>query len=241
MKYSVTVLMCLPLWSIPCWGVKLNVVTEQWRPYNYTDEQGKIVGRATQKVREVLDAAGVDYEIRIYPWVRAMKIAQTTPNTMIYSIFRNETREHLFQWACPLLQPVGEYFFKLKARHDIKIQSTDDAKKYAIAVVKGSAIHEFLVQQGFEQGINLDVTAGVDGLYKKLVAGRVDLLLASEFTMYEGLKKINVPYETVEAIYEVKKVTGQKACMAFNHQTDAKIIERIRVELEKHNELYIGP
>ncbi|MBQ4811562.1 transporter substrate-binding domain-containing protein [Pseudoalteromonas luteoviolacea] len=220
---------------------KLQVVTEEWVPYNYANEDGVIVGRATKKVREVLDAAGVEYDINLYPWARSMKLAKTQPNTMIYSIYRNADREKLFEWACPLMRPVRQYLFKLKSRTDIQVNSIEDAKNYVISVVRGSVVHEFLVNQGFEAGVNLDITADPSASQKKLVAGRIDFLLTTEYTMYERLKLMGVDYSQVDPVIEVRNSSDRRACMAFNLDTDKTLINRVKRALAEHNKMFVGP
>ena len=36
----------------------INIVTENWKPYNYTDTDGSIKGDSTEKVRKILIHAG---------------------------------------------------------------------------------------------------------------------------------------------------------------------------------------
>ncbi|MCO7190659.1 MULTISPECIES: transporter substrate-binding domain-containing protein [unclassified Pseudoalteromonas] len=221
--------------------IQLHVVTEQWVPYNFINPQGEVDGRATQKVREVLDAAGIRYEILLFPWARAMKIAQTQPNTMIYSIFRTPERETRFEWACPLLRPVKEHLFRLTSRNDIQLNSLDDAKRYITAMVRGSVAHEYLIARGFKGGVNLDLSADPSSLAKKLLAGRVDFLMTTEFTIYEALRLIDQPYEVVTSALEVRDRSGERACMAFHPNTDSEIINKVRRALAEHNRRYIGP
>ncbi|WP_247749689.1 substrate-binding periplasmic protein [Pseudoalteromonas viridis] len=222
-------------------AIQLQVVTEEWVPYNYTNQQGLVDGRATQKVREVLDAAGISYEIQVFPWTRAMKIAQTQPNTMIYSIFRTPEREAHFEWACPLLRPVKEHLFRLASRNDIKLNSLNDAKRYITALVRGSVVHEYLLSKGFKGGVNLDLSADPSSLIKKLLAGRVDFLITTEFTIYEALRRIDKPYEMVISALEVRERSGERACMAFHPKTDSELINQVRRALAEHNRRYIGP
>lgn len=222
-------------------NVSLNVVTEEWVPYNFTNDQGVIVGRATQKVREVLADAQISYEIRSYPWMRSMKLAQTVPNTMIYSIYRTPERENLFLWACPLLQPVKEYLFKLKTRKDINLKSLDDAKQYLISVVRGSVANEFLIKKGFENGKNIDLTADPSSRPRKLLAGRIDFILTTEYSAYESLKQIGANYDMVEIALEVTNTNNNRACLAFSPNSDLKLVESVRAALKRHNAQYIGP
>lgn len=214
---------------------KLNVVTEEWLPYNYSDDDGHVVGRATQKVKAILDDASLEYEIRIYPWLRAMKLATEQPNTLIYSIFRTPDRENLFHWVCPLLEPIREHLFKLKGRSDISITSIEDAKKYITAIVRGSVGYNFLLEQGFKAGENLDVSAESLNIPKKLVAGRVDLVMTTEFTMSESLKSIGYSYGQVERLIEIHAIDSRRACMAFSLNTDPQIINTVSEALVRYN------
>ncbi|KZN45733.1 substrate-binding periplasmic protein [Pseudoalteromonas luteoviolacea] len=220
---------------------KLQVVTEEWVPYNYATPQGEIVGRATKKVREVLDLAGIEYDIKLYPWARSMKLTKTQPNTMIYSIYRSSDREDLFEWACPLMRPVRQYLFRLKSRTDIQVDSLEDAKKYVISIVRGSVVHEFLTKNGFEAGTNLDITADPSASQRKLLAGRIDFLLTTEYTMHATLKSIGVNYNVVVPVIEVRNNSDRRACMAFNLNTDKQLIEKVRRALAEHNSRYLGP
>lgn len=214
---------------------QLNVVTEEWLPYNYTDENGKVIGRATEKVKYILDDAGVDYEIRVYPWVRAMKLATEQPNTLIYSIFRTPEREDLFHWVCPLLQPVREYLFKLNSRADIQINSLEDAKNYITAIVRGSVGYNFLIAEGFKAGENLDVSAESISIPKKLIAGRVDLVMTTEYTISESLKSVGYSYEQVERLIEIHAIDSRRACMAFSLATDPRLIHLVSEALVRYN------
>ncbi|KAF7764144.1 hypothetical protein PCIT_b0063 [Pseudoalteromonas citrea] len=220
---------------------QLQVVTEEWVPYNFTNNDGEIDGRATKKIREVLADAGISYDIQSYPWARSMKLAQTDRNTMIYSIYRTPEREKLFQWACPLLQPVKEYLFKLKTRKDISLTSLDDAKQYLVSVVRGSVSNEFLIKNGFENGTNIDITADPSSSPRKLLAGYTDLIMTTEYTAFESLKALDVPFNKIEIALEVTNTNNNKACVAFSHNTDRDLVEKVRAALKRHNLRYVGP
>ena len=61
------------------------VVTENFPPYNYVDENREVVGYATEIVRKCLSKAGIEYEIEVLPWARAFKSAKTPKNYLLYS------------------------------------------------------------------------------------------------------------------------------------------------------------
>ncbi len=61
----------------------LTLFTEEFPPFNFT-EAGKTTGVSTEVVEAVLKQAGYDYEIRSYPWARTYKVAQETPNALVF-------------------------------------------------------------------------------------------------------------------------------------------------------------
>ncbi|MFC3031574.1 substrate-binding periplasmic protein [Pseudoalteromonas fenneropenaei] len=240
-KKALLLLTALIFMSLAHAEVKLMVVTEDWRPYQYLDENGKIVGRASDKVRAILDEAKISYDIQLYPWVRAMKIAEEQPNTMIFSIFRTAEREARFHWVCPLLEPVKEYFFKRKDRTDIKVESLEDAKRYVTSVVKGSVAYTYLLSKGFTASVNLDVDADPSAIPRKLMANRIDLTVATEYTLYESLLALGESYNDVERLIQLKNVDNNQACMAFNLHSDKDLIQSIQTALLKYNLTHRGP
>ncbi|TMO56079.1 ABC transporter substrate-binding protein [Pseudoalteromonas phenolica] len=216
----------------------LQVVTEEWLPYNYTNVEGQLVGRSTDKVRAVLSDAGIKYKISSYPWLRSMHLAKTQANTMIYSIYRTPERENLFQWVCPLMGPVKEYLFALKTRDDIKLNSLEDAKKYVISIVRGSVSDSYLTNAGFKPGINLDLTSDPGSSPRKLVAGRVDFILQTEYTASERMKELGYDYSILRKVIEVKEIDNRRACMAFSLKTDKSLVQRVQSSLDKYNKLH---
>lgn len=217
---------------------KLQVVTEEWLPYNYTNSEGQLVGRSTAKVRAVLADAGVDYTLNSYPWLRSMHLAKTQANTMIYSIYRTPERENLFQWVCPLMAPVKEYLFTLRTRNDIQIDSLEDAKQYLISIVRGSVSEGYLTNAGFKPGENLDLTSDPSSSPRKLIAGRVDFILQTEFTASERMKELGYDYSMLRKVIEVKEIDNRRACMAFSLKTDKELVQKVQQALDKYNKKY---
>ena len=86
-------------------SLELEIVTENWRPYNYS-EGGDIKGHSTEILEKVLRRSGIKYKIKVYPWARAYKIAQNRKNVLIYTIMRIPSREYLFKWIILFLVPL---------------------------------------------------------------------------------------------------------------------------------------
>ena len=216
---------------------KLNVVTEEWRPFNYTGENGEITGIATKRLKAVLDSINIDYDITSYPWARSMVLTANDENTLIYTILRTEDRENLFQWVCPLIGPIRVYLYKLSERKDINVNTITDAQKYITSIEKSESDHEFLLSKGFQDGVNLDVTRDPYAGARKFFAGRVDLVLQTEWEMSENLRHFKYSNADIEKLIEVKKPSDSQGCLAFGLKTDKALVDKVRQALREYNRL----
>ena len=63
---QIIVLILVLIFILPCHAESIKVVTEEYPPYNFT-QNGKIIGSATTVLTAILDKAKLDYEIKSYP------------------------------------------------------------------------------------------------------------------------------------------------------------------------------
>ncbi len=209
---------------------KILVVTEDWPPYNYI-ENNKITGISTQIVEMILKEAGIDYEIKVYPWARAFEIAKKQKNVLIYSIRKSDEREPFFKWICPILPEKNTSLYKLKKRKDIQINSLEDAKKHMIGLADNSIIHKYFKDHGFVDDVNLDPVTKNDNNFLKLINNRVDLIVSHDLTMISSSREhhINInDFEEALFLFKGKALS----CMAFNINTSDEIIKRVQIAFE---------
>ncbi len=62
-----------------------------------------------------------------------------------------------------------------------------------------------------------------------------DLTMTTEYTMFEALKHIGMPYDLVERGIEIKEVDTNRACLAFNLDSDPALINIVLKALEEDN------
>ena len=62
---------------------RLTVVTEEYKPFNYVEPNGRIAGISTEIIRQLMDTANIAYDIEIYSWSRAYQAALKKKNVMI--------------------------------------------------------------------------------------------------------------------------------------------------------------
>ena len=86
-------------------------------------------------MHELFKRANVRYQIVMYPWVRAIKMAESDKDTCVYSTTRTEERETKFLWVGPVAP--DNWMLFAKADSSIQLASLDDARKYKVGGLPG--------------------------------------------------------------------------------------------------------
>ncbi|WP_404343409.1 substrate-binding periplasmic protein [Pseudoalteromonas mariniglutinosa] len=169
-KYFVIVfVLCTPFSASTM--VPINVVTEL-SPPNQTLINNQVAGHSTELVKAIFKQANLTANIALYPWARAFDMATKKPNTFIYSMARTPAREDDFHWIGAIAYfQLG--FVKLAHRTDIRIDNTDDAKQYKIAVQR----NDLAALKFTDRGYGLVFTTDISKSYQLLLAGKVDLVI----------------------------------------------------------------
>jgi polar amino acid transport system substrate-binding protein len=213
----------------------ISVATESWPPFNYQAADGKIIGRATSKVHRIFELAGIDHQINLYPWARAYHLASTQPNTAIYTIIRTPSREDLFQWVCPLQKPARHFFFRQNQRTDIKIDTLKAAKNYHIGVTRNGFDQQYLQKNGFIEGHDFEVAASDEVNLKKVLKGRLDVVIGTEFAILEYLQRVGRDKHEMVKVYAIDASSLYPNCLAFGLQTPKTTVDKVRKALKQFN------
>ncbi|MCF3640723.1 transporter substrate-binding domain-containing protein [Rhizobium sp. TRM95111] len=161
------------LLSGPALADEITFVTEEYAPFNYTDN-GKVTGISVDQVHAIAAAAGLDYRIEIMPWARAIALAETQPNHCVFTTGHNRTRHERFLWVEPLLK---DHMVMVKRRGGTVTATTlDEARALRVGSQRGDFAVEALEEQGFA---DIDLAADIDVTLGKLISGRIDLMPTS--------------------------------------------------------------
>lgn len=210
---------------------EISVVTEEWPPFNYT-ENGKVIGLSTEVVEAVFAHAQIPVKITVYPWARAYNLALEDANVAIYTIGRTPERESLFHWIGPITPRAKEALYKLKTRSDIVIATIEDLKQYHIGVIRQEIVHQILSAQGFEDGTQVQAVPTQEQNIKKLFAGRIDLLGSLDLVLAVEMKKAGL---TMNELAEAFVLTEGPGYLAFSKATPIEVVERVRAAFEYVN------
>ena len=204
-------------------ALDLTVYTEPLPPLHYEDD-GKVVGIATEIIEEIFRLAGYLPRVEIYPWKRSYHLVQKQKNQFIYTLNRTEKREPLFKWIGPFLTK-KTYLYKLRGRADITLNNLEDAKKYVTAVVLGHSLTLRMEELGFEEHVNLVMTPDKSIQMKVFLNNRCDLITANNYTIHRALESVNLGMGDVEPALLISE-SGYY--LGAHPDTDPDIVQRLQ-------------
>lgn len=208
---------------------ELLVLTEEFKPYQYEDENGRPTGFMVELVGTILEESDIDIEggaIRIHPWAEAYDLLLDTENAAAFMTVRTEEREDLLKWVGPLA-PRETWLYKLKARDDIDIATLDDAKAYKVGGYR-SAQTDYLLELGFE---HVDIASQESANVERLLNGDVDLVPSLPEMMAQRLGDLGASYDTVE---KVVLLDGRyDYYLALNPGVADEIVEKLQAALDE--------
>lgn len=207
--------------AAPATGPRLYITTELLAPSSMVQE-GRVVGIATDKVREAMRRAGIAYDIELLPWKRAYHAALTRPDACVYSTTRTPEREALFQWVGPT--DIAQWVLLGRADRKLQLRSLDDARGLRIGTYNGDAREAWLRSRGF----TIDSTSNDLSNLPKLMAGRIDLWAASLRNGSTALARLGYDKQVVPLL--VFKETG--VYLACNRAVPSELVARLNTAFE---------
>ncbi|WP_261591452.1 substrate-binding periplasmic protein [Pseudoalteromonas holothuriae] len=211
----------------------LNIMTEEFPDFQYTNKDGKFIGSAVEKVKAVLDKAEIDYVFSINQWSVTYNAVQRNSNSCIFSIARSEPREALFDWVFPISRFTTS-FYGLRSR-SYAINKLDDVKQYKTAVIRQNFSHLYLNDHGFEEDQHLIMISSFDKVFELLTTrkGLVDLVILSD-VQFDHKSKTQSATLLLEKKYTLSNL-GAQLYFACNKKLAPKIKEKI---IDSYNALY---
>jgi len=225
-------LLCLILitFSLKLTAVQLTIVSEDLPPLQINNNEKPASGAMVEVVHLLLQEADLAAQLQFYPWARSYKIAKTQKNTLIFSMFRDPSREKYFQWIGKIFT-LESFLVALKTRHDIKINQLDDAKKYLVGSIRDDLAENYLTTHGFKESQNLYLNSSYPALWKMLFNGRTDIAFTNNTWSYE-IKKTGLDPDKIKILYKIPDITSD-IYIAASLNTDKTIVEKLKKALIK--------
>lgn len=140
---------------------------------------GRVVDLLDEAFKQIEDAS---VEVRVLPWARCIQEARTGRKDGIAKLFKNDERAEFMEFTAePLLLEVTRFFY-LDERfpEGLTWETLADLSEYRVGIAEGSS-YGALADEAISSGIlKTDAVAADLQNMKKLLAGRVDLVLNDE-------------------------------------------------------------
>ena len=233
MKRLQTVLIsCLSIFlgTTNVFGQEITVVTEEFPPFNYTNsETGEKTGLSTDIVKALLKEVGVNAEIKILPWARALHIAEVEKNVLIFSLKRKADRENKFKWVGELVKS-KVYLIALKESPIAPSKTLDDFKPYITGAVRDGANAQQLVSDGFKR---VFLTSDRDSNWTLLKNNRIDLWCTDIISANHIAKSRGDAPSLLKPVYPYEPLSQDGLYLAFSLPTDEALVEKFRAGLKR--------
>lgn len=223
-------LMTLIACSSPVVAENLRVVLEVSPPHQ-TYENGKVAGLTTAVVEQLLQQAKLTPQYEVYPWARAYRIAEATPNVLIYNMARTPQREQHFEW----IGKVGRYkfgFLKLASRQDIQVQQLFDVHKFVVGAQRDDFSAEWLSTVVGQPPGQLLLQPDVVETWRLLVNGKLDLMIDDPSAIEDMLVKHQLNRTDIEFVLFVPELE-QHTWIAMKKGSDPKLLQRLRAAYQQ--------
>lgn len=217
---SAAVLLHLTI-GCPASAQTLTIVSDPYPPLGYVKD-GEIVGFTVDLIKLLQQRTGIEGKFVMYPWARAYEMAQKEKDILIYQLTYTEERARLFQLVGPIYHATDS-LWKLKARKDVVVRDLKDAKQYRIGTVRDYFTHKYLLENGFQEGKNLDAVHDDDMNVHKLAAGRIDLMFLDELVFNYRVKELGYKRDDFDNAFPV---VSHDEYLAFSRPTSADVVSR---------------
>ncbi|HSG53363.1 MAG TPA: transporter substrate-binding domain-containing protein [Rheinheimera sp.] len=224
-KTSATLLSasCCLLLSLPLTAADIRVVTEYRSHYQLQNEDGSLGGYMTDIIRALFEITGDKPIFEVHPWGRTYAEALNTPNVMIYSMSFNPARAALFDCVAEL-DSEQLYFWALKSRVPLALNSISELYQYRIGVTQSSNPDQYLTGQGLPKLLRIATPEQALGmLYKE----RLDLVISAEVSVMNRAVEMGFDPSQLKKVFSLDEL-NHPICAAFNLQSDSDLRQRYR-------------
>lgn len=206
--------------STPALSQELTILTEDSPPFQY-QENGKIIGIASDIVAAVFAKAALPYKHEMIPWQRAYSKAKDEANTCVYSTTLTDERKPLFKWVSPLVS--NDWVIMVPSDSKITATNLNELKGTTIGGYIGDAVADYLKKEGHK----VDEAANDTQNAKKLATKRIEAWATSSVVGPFLAKKDGIT--NIKHLFTFRQTTMGIAC---NKNVSDDIISKLSKALE---------
>lgn len=198
----------------------LKLLTEEYPPYNFSKD-GVTGGASVEQAELMMKALGTPYSLEVLPWARALSQTENQPWTCLFTTGHNDERDKRFKWVEPLL--VDRMVMVRKTGSGVNPANVQEAKRFTVGTQRGDFSANYLEKQDFPK---VDLAADMETTVKKLLSGRIDLMMTSEKT-FEMMRDQGAALESALVL------EGKFYGFACNLGLPDDVVKGMQVQLDK--------
>ncbi len=204
-------------------ATRIDILAEEFWPYSFsTSDSAEPQGVFIDFAIELLEEAGLDYQLHMLPWPRVMRRAASDPNQLVITVIRSEDRENLLHWVGQVAD-VTHALYGLDTMNPVP-RTVEDARSLSIATVVDDVASNYLERNGFS---NLTRTSNHLRGLELLVRGRVDLYPGNSLLINYQCVQIPRGCENLTLVLPLTDLE-QELYFALSLGTDRELVELIR-------------
>ncbi|BDX06699.1 hypothetical protein MACH26_22200 [Planctobacterium marinum] len=206
----------------------LTVLSTNYQPYNYQNNKREPDGHATKMVQALLteirrSSSLAVSDIEFLPWARTYHLAETTPDTLIFSIARTPEREAKFNWIGKLL-PMPVYLYKNAGRNDVVFDKLQRNEVWAVAGVNNGAPTNCIEEMGYRV---VHKSANYEVQFKMLDKGRVDLMVFDSISFAQEVKRLGYSNQQFAPFLYLPQCSYD-LYVALNKDSNSSVVEAVQ-------------
>lgn len=177
---------------------ELVAFTENLPPLNHA-ENGEARGFSTELLKLMAAEAGLPLRVQVLPWQRSVQEAARRADSVLFSLTRTPERETQYRWVGPI-SPRRILVYRLNHRTDVRPQSLKELKGLRVGVTRDSAAGRQLIADGLRPEVELELATDDATNLRKLLAGRMDLIVMLDWAAAWHLRELKLPYATLTPV-----------------------------------------
>ena len=200
--------------------LNLIVLAPESIPYHYYNyDDASVVGTSVDEIKSLMQQANLaSPTFRIYPWKRALYLANKQPKTLIMPLSRTPERENDYVW----LKAMRETYFSVYSLDDAPLTPEIVREKNISIYCENAGIQCLLLSKsGFpEKFIKENHGVSHDNFLDLALAGRIKYFLAEQDLVETGLKQRRLPLNTLKKVYTLNKPVSDYLAISKNNEPE---------------------
>ncbi|MCX5881093.1 MAG: transporter substrate-binding domain-containing protein, partial [Deltaproteobacteria bacterium] len=169
-----------------------SVIVDDYYPYTFVNKEGVPDGFSVDLVKAVAKVMGMELEIEVDTWDRAMRNLETGEIDFLPKMSYSKERDKLFDFSVPHTIAFDALFTRKDSK---RLNTIEDLKGHTVIVMKGDQAHDYLRSSGLVDSEYLILIDSLPEALRLLSSGKGDAALMPKLvglTLVNDLKLTNL-------------------------------------------------